>query len=539
MSGVATAPKYWTVEYFDRGTWKPTGSQEFTYAKNGLRVTATYELTKANAVTNVNETARFAEAVGDGVIRFRIRCASGACQTDGKSVPTEPGSASTIRIRQLSTGGLDAIAVLPGRLTSLRNDCRPHLPTAAGSPPQPFPNLSKQPNPDMENFYLKPLATSLHGLRRLTAAVLLLLFAVTAEPAAAGEQDSGRQQPTIQAKGRVVDTNGIAIAGAAVTVKGGSAGGTISDAQGAFTLRVRKGDVLHVSFLGFQAREIAVTDASPLTIRLAEETHQVEDVVVVGYGVQKKESVLGAISQVNNEQLVNSGTTNITNAIAGKLSGVTTIQTGGQPGNNDANIFIRGVSSWNGSTPLVLVDGVERSFADIDPNEVASLSVLKDASATAVFGAKGANGVIIVTTRTGSTGKPKMNISLSYGLDFPTMIPDHIGSAQTAELLNVALKNAQSYGSMIPRSEIEEYARPSSRINSIRYPDNDRFDIAMRRCAQTINANYNVSGGSQRVKYFLSLGYSHEGSIFKDFSSGATPISATTASTTVRISIST
>ena len=370
----------------------------------------------------------------------------------------------------------------------------------------------------MENFYLKPLATSLHGLRRLTAAVLLLLFAVTAEPAAAGEQDSGKQQPTIQAKGRVVDTNGIAIAGAAVTVKGGSAGGTISDAQGAFTLRVRKGDVLHVSFLGFQAREIAVTDASPLTIRLAEETHQVEDVVVVGYGVQKKESVLGAISQVNNEQLVNSGTTNITNAIAGKLSGVTTIQTGGQPGNNDANIFIRGVSSWNGSTPLVLVDGVERSFADIDPNEVASLSVLKDASATAVFGAKGANGVIIVTTRTGSTGKPKMNISLSYGLDFPTMIPDHIGSAQTAELLNVALKNAQSYGSMIPRSEIEEYARPSSRINSIRYPDNDWFDIAMRRCAQTINANYNVSGGSQRVKYFLSLGYSHEGSIFKDFS---------------------
>ena len=370
----------------------------------------------------------------------------------------------------------------------------------------------------MENFYLKPLATSLHGLRRLTAAVLLLLSAVTAEPAAAGEQDSGKQQPTIQAKGRVVDTNGIAIAGAAVTVKGGSAGGTISDAQGAFTLRVRKGDVLHVSFLGFQAREIAVTDASPLTIRLAEETHQVEDVVVVGYGVQKKESVLGAISQVNNEQLVNSGTTNITNAIAGKLSGVTTIQTGGQPGNNDANIFIRGVSSWNGSTPLVLVDGVERSFADIDPNEVASLSVLNDASATAVFGAKGATGVIIVTTRPGSTGKPKMNISLSYGLDFPTMIPDHIGSAQTAELLNVALKNAQSYGSMIPRSEIEEYARPSSRINSIRYPDNDWFDIAMRRCAQTINANYNVSGGSQRVKYFLSLGYSHEGSIFKDFS---------------------
>ena len=225
----------------------------------------------------------------------------------------------------------------------------------------------------MENFYLKPLTPSLHGLRRLAAMVLLLLSAVTAGPAAAGEQDSGKQEPTIQAKGRVVDTNGIAIAGAAVTVKGGSAGGTISDAQGAFTLRVRKGDVLHVSFLGFQAREIAVTDASPLTIRLTEETHQVEDVVVVGYGVQKKESVLGAISQVSNEQLVNSGTTNITNAIAGKLSGVTTIQTGGQPGNNDANIFIRGVSSWNGSTPLVLVDGVERTIRTTDKSVINTL----------------------------------------------------------------------------------------------------------------------------------------------------------------------
>ena len=111
-----------------------------------------------------------------------------------------------------------------------------------------------------------------------------------------------------------------------------------------------------------------------------------------------------------------------------------------------------------------------------------------------------------------------MNVSLSYGLDFPTKIPNHISSAQTASLLNVALKNAQSYGSLIPQSQIDEYARPSSRLNTIRYPDNDWFDIVMRNCAQTINANYNVSGGSERVKYFLSLGYTHEGSIFKDFS---------------------
>lgn len=366
----------------------------------------------------------------------------------------------------------------------------------------------------MKNFYSK-LSSRLY---RLSMALLVLLHVAVTGSVSAKESAADVQQPTIQAQGRVVNANGLAIVGATVTIKGGAAGGTITDAQGSFTIRVHKGAVLHISFLGFQAREIVVTDASPLTVILAEEAHQVEDVIIVGYGVQKKESVLGAISQVNNEQLVNSGTTNITNAIAGKLSGVTTIQTSGQPGNNDADIFIRGVSSWNGSAPLVLVDGVERSFSDIDPNEVASISVLKDASATAVFGAKGANGVIIVTTRTGSTGKPKMNVSLSYGLDFPTKIPDHISSAQTATLLNVALKNAQSYGSLISQREIDEYARPSSRLNTIRYPDNDWFDLVMRNCAQTINANYNVSGGSERVKYFLSLGYTHEGSIFKDFS---------------------
>ena len=211
----------------------------------------------------------------------------------------------------------------------------------------------------------------------------------------------------------------------------------------------------------------------PLTVTLVEQTQQVDDVVVVGYGVQKKESVLGAISQVGTDELVNSGTANITQAITGKLSGITSIQTSGQPGNNDVQLYVRGVSSWNGSDPLVLVDGIERSFSDLDPNEVATISVLKDASATAVFGAKGANGVIIVTTRSGNTGKPKMNISLSYGLDFPTNIPDHVSSAKTAELLNVALKNTQSFGSLIPQWQIDEYARPSSKINTIRYPDTD------------------------------------------------------------------
>ncbi len=136
---------------------------------------------------------------------------------------------------------------------------------------------------------------------------------------------------------------------------------------------------------------------------------------MVGYGVQKKESVVGAITQVDNVALMRSGSSNVTSAIAGKLSGVLTIQQSGEPGNNDSQIIIRGLSSWNGSEPLVLVDGVERDFSDLDPNEINTLSVLKDASATAVFGAKGANGVIIVTTKRGALGKPKLDVTASYG----------------------------------------------------------------------------------------------------------------------------
>ncbi len=135
--------------------------------------------------------------------------------------------------------------------------------------------------------------------------------------------------------------------------------------------------------------------------------------MVVGYGTQKKESVVGAITQVNNQALMLSGTPNVTNAIAGKLSGVLTIQQSGEPGADDSEVIIRGVSSWNGNTPLTLVDGVERDYRDLDPAEINTVSVLKDASATAVFGARGANGVIIITTKRGSLGKPHMSFSSS------------------------------------------------------------------------------------------------------------------------------
>ena len=257
---------------------------------------------------------------------------------------------------------------------------------------------------------LFPGRPTLKGLLRLTGLAGLVLCATLALQGSASAQSRSR------INGRVVDSKGEAVIGASVLVEGDKNTWAITDLDGKFSLNVASGSRLNISSIGFTPTIIKVGEAKDYVIRLKEDSEMLQDVVVVGYGTQKKESVVGAISSVKGDALVGSGMTNITGAMAGKLSGVVTIQTTGQPGQNDAEILIRGVSSFGSSAPLVLVDGVERDFASIDPNEVADLSVLKDASATAVFGAKGANGVIIVTTKSGSEGKPKMDISFSSGL---------------------------------------------------------------------------------------------------------------------------
>ena len=310
------------------------------------------------------------------------------------------------------------------------------------------------------------------GGRFLWAAALLA--GLVADPFGA-QSASQAQTPPPQQKtshkrtvsGHVTDRDGRPVPGAAVFVKNRpDLGGVLSDTKGHFQLSVPDNSILIISFLGYNTEEITVSSHSgPLSVTLTDSATKIDDVVVVGYGVQRKESVVGAISQVDNKSLVNSGTTNITNALTGKLSGVTSIQSSGQPGENNATLLIRGVSSWNGSAPLVLVDGVERDFADLDPNEVETISVLKDASATAVFGAKGANGVIIVTTKVGETGRPKMNLSVEYGLDIPTDIPEHISSYTTGLMYNSAMMNMGQFGNLYSQRELEEYRSPSSRIN--------------------------------------------------------------------------
>jgi TonB-linked SusC/RagA family outer membrane protein len=320
--------------------------------------------------------------------------------------------------------------------------------------------------------------------------------------------------------GTVKDNKGISLPGVNVVVKGTTIG-TITDNNGKFMLSLPVDATMIIfSFVGMKTQEFAITGKTTFAVVLEDEKVGMEEVVVVGYGIQRKVSVLGAITQVDNDVLVKSGSSNITNTIAGKLSGVLTIQQTGEPGNDDSEIIIRGLSSWNGSQPLVLVDGVERDFKNLDPNEIKTVSVLKDASATAVFGAKGANGVIIVTTQRGIVGKAKMNFSGSVGIEKASRIPDQIDSYKTMSMLNVAYMNQRNFAGLIPATALSEYQNPSTPLNSLRYPNVDWFELTTKSVAPTTNANFNITGGNNWVKYFCSLGHLYQSDFFKNSNSG-------------------
>ena len=319
----------------------------------------------------------------------------------------------------------------------------------------------------------------------------------------------------VTVSGVVNDVKGEPLIGVTIQVSG-TTHGTVTDLDGRFNLlNVPSDATLDVTYIGMQGQKIPVNGRSSIDIVLLEETELLDELVVVGYGVQKKETLVGAVSQIDNKAIIQSGNSSISNAIAGKLSGVLTMQQSGEPGSDDAEIIIRGLSSWNGSSPLALVDGVERDFKDLDPNEIESFSVLKDASATAVFGAKGADGVIIVTTKRGREGKPELNISASTGMERATHVPDHIDSYTTMNLLNVARMNEQQFTNLIPQYVLEEYRQPSSPLNALRYPDVNWFDLVTRQYAPSTTANINVTGGTSFVKYFASLGYTGQGSFFE------------------------
>ena len=371
----------------------------------------------------------------------------------------------------------------------------------------------------MKDNYGQSIQRSLGSILRVALAVLvcLTLGALSGTGFQASAQNRSASK-TVKIKGSVIDEDSKPVPGVAVLVKGHPEfGGTMTDEKGGFVFNVPSDATVQFSCIGYKPVEMSVARNLDWMITMVEESVALEGTVVVGYGVQRKESVVGAITQVKAEDLEKTGTTDITSALAGKVSGLLVYSQNGAPGQSDATLILRGLSSWNGSAPLVMVDGIERSMNMLSPTDIASISVLKDASATAVYGAKGANGVILVTTKTGSKGAPKFSVNVEQGLNSPMWTPDHVEAGTVTRMANIAYKNTQSFGSQFSDEIIKKYENQS---DPMRYPDVRWYDLLQKRFATSTNADFSVSGGSDRVRYYLGVSYVHEGSIIKEIYPG-------------------
>src|SRR5690554_2478210 len=323
-------------------------------------------------------------------------------------------------------------------------------------------------------------------------------------------------------EGTVVDSNQDPLYGVTILVKDKPGVGVITDFDGRFSLTLAPEDTeLVVSFLGMATQTINVEGQSTLSIEMIEDSQIFDEVVVVGFGQQRKESVVGAIAQTSSKTLERTGgVSSLGQALTGNLPGVVTMTTSGQPGAEDPDIVIRGVSTWNNSEPLVLVDGIERPMSSVDINSVATISVLKDASATAVFGVRGANGVVLITTKRGEEGKANVDINVSSTLKTYSKLPDLMDSYYALMLRNRVIENELGYApdqwiNYRPQNFIDKYRWPANIEEFERYPNVDWVDELLRDVTTSYNANVNVGGGTNFVKYFVSMDYTHEGDLYK------------------------
>ncbi|MCI6119712.1 MAG: TonB-dependent receptor [Prevotella sp.] len=328
-------------------------------------------------------------------------------------------------------------------------------------------------------------------------------------------------QDKITVTGTVVDGTGETIIGASV-MEVGTTNGTVTDFDGNFKLQVKNENAqIRISYIGFTTKTVKVS-SKPMQITIDEDNKTLTEVVVVGYGAQKKESVIGAISQVSSKDLLSTPTANVTQAIAGKIPGVVTTQTSGAPGMDDATINIRGRATFAGDgSPLVMVDGVERAFSQVAPDDIESISVLKDASATAVYGVRGANGVILVTTKRGKEMKPEVSFTGNFMWGAATRKPNYLNSYDSVTLLEEALKN-DGMASQYSAADLEMYRKACngelSGADALLYPNVDWYDEVLNDWAPSQRYNVSVRGGTKRMRYYVSGEMYNQGSLIKNLS---------------------
>lgn len=302
-------------------------------------------------------------------------------------------------------------------------------------------------------------------------------------------------------KGVVQDAQGETIIGASVVVKG-TTNGTITGFDGDFTLEsAKKGDILEISFVGYVSQEVK-WNGEPLKITLKEDTKTLDEVVVVGYGVQKKANLSGSVASVDKEQLQNRPIQNVSSGLQGLMPGVTITGTNGAPGMDSGSIRVRGTGTLNTASPYILIDGVEsETMSSIDPNDIESISVLKDAASAAIYGSKAANGVILITTKRGSTGKPKISYSGYVSFQNATNMIDRLSSYEYASMYNQALQ-AEGKAPRFTDEEIQKFKDGTDPL----YPNTDWYDLAYKTGIQHRH-NLNIAGGTENVRYMGSIGY--------------------------------
>lgn len=289
---------------------------------------------------------------------------------------------------------------------------------------------------------------------------------------------------------------------------------TATDIDGNFSINARKGDKITFSFVGHIPVTITYTDQSPLNVIMEEDLKALDEVVVVGYGTQKKTSSTAAVSSMKTDAISQKPVTNITNSMAGRVSGVIAKQGSGEPGCDGSSIKIRGVATLGNQSPLVIVDGVPRDFSRLDPNMIEDISVLKDAAAVAPYGMAGANGVILVTTKKGKSGAPKLSYSGYVGFQNPTRITDQVNSYEYALMKNEAAMNA-GYPNYYAYSsyDVEMFRKTvvgDPDADPDRYPNSNGLRDLIRKNSILTNHNVQLSGGSERFRYYISLGYAYQ-----------------------------
>lgn len=345
---------------------------------------------------------------------------------------------------------------------------------------------------------------------------LLLTSGIGISPAFASPKSNElvteRVQQTSTINGKVTDANGEAIIGASVTVKGATSNGTITDLDGKFDLDAPANATLVISYVGYKTIEIPVNGKKTLTITLKEDTEMLDEVVVVGYGTQKKATLTGSVSSVGGDDIKKMSPVNITNTLAGKTAGVIANTRTGEPGEDNADILIRGKGTLGSTSPLIVVDGVaDRSFGRLNPDDIESISVLKDASA-AIYGARAANGVIVVTTKRGKEGKVKVNYNGNLSFSQPTRIPEMLNSYQYATYVN-EFDASQGNNPTYPETAMAKILDGSDPIS---FPDTDWWGEVAKNWATNTQHSLSVSGGNDKLSFYSSAQYMYQDAIYRN-----------------------